>query len=428
MGYIEALIYYIGVVGAVFVLLYIILFLLLLIVGWIQNKRKDTKIDYFSDFIISIVKSKFLKLFRYFYLVVFSLFLIIKIFDYFGTQRAYPQAKAYKIVADVSTFYFETFIASRNLYFKPSGLKYIEPYEEWQNYLMQKAFKYIPKDDAERAIWRYEYYYANYVRARIAPIDFDKLNASNLRMLIVMSGHPTLHKPIAREMLEEVERLVDMLMSGNMQDKTYSNINRYMVTTLFASWIEDMHFLKYTLGVTSPRYRTDEYINLRYSWTEDKAYLNRTDRLVNFLDKTKKKIEQDKNLKSFLKKHKYIYPNMTALRVGLMARLVYVDLLYREFSCDLQSLQRYVKNREEFLEYSKGDRVYRRFSKRERRLVEKSVVYRGNYLIRYILYKKCNLKENRLMIREPIETGDWGLSNTPSIKTKKIIQRITDER
>ena len=112
------------------------------------------------------------------------IFYIIQSFNYYGKNRAYPEAKAYKIVSDISVFFSETFVASRNLYFKPQGLKFIEPYEEWQTYLLNKAFKYIPQNDGERAIWKYEYLYANYIRARTAPIDFEKLDEVNLKALI----------------------------------------------------------------------------------------------------------------------------------------------------------------------------------------------------------------------------------------------------
>ena len=74
---------------------------------------------------------------------------------------------------------------------------------------MKKGFEYIPKEDAERAIWKYELYYANYVRAMAAPIDFEKLTYDDLRYILNIGGHTTIYKPKAKEMLIEVEHLLE---------------------------------------------------------------------------------------------------------------------------------------------------------------------------------------------------------------------------
>jgi len=430
MAYIEALFYYIVIVSAVFGLTYVVLVLVSFIVSslLVYKKGAVTLGDYISpsERFVSIVKHRFLKFYTLAYFSIFAFFLVIPSSSYFGNDRAYPKAKAYKVVADVSAFYFDFFIANRNLYYKPSGLKYIEPYEKWQEYLMQKAFAYIPEDDAERAIWRYEYYYANYVRARTAPIDFEKLDKNNLKALLQVGGHPTLYKPVAREMIHEVGGLLDMLMDNPMKDKYYDEVNRYGTAILLAGWWENKKHLYYSLGLTYPK-GWNQFIDLSYSWTDDRIYLNRVQKLVNFFDKTKKKVEASKVLRSFLKGHKYIYPDLLALRVGLMADLVYVDFLYQDFSCKKILLQQYVNNRREFIDYANNDPIYLKFNKKEKDVPESFIVYKGNSLLTYILNTKCDVDSSILIYKDEIDM-DWNVNEITIQKTKRILQRIENER
>jgi len=166
---------------------------------------------------------------------------------------------------------------------------------------MDKAFRYIPKDDAERAIWRYEYYYANYIRARTAPIDFEKLDAINLNALLVVGGHTALYKPIAKEMLQEVGYLLDTLMDREIKDGVYNKVNRYTVAILLATWWEEKKYLNYILGAKDPREeQSKEYVNLISNWTDDKNYLERVQKLVYFLDGIKRKLRIAKCYKKLL--------------------------------------------------------------------------------------------------------------------------------
>lgn len=429
MVYIEAFFYYLFVVISVFVLFYLLLFFLLLLVKGVK-KRDKLNVFEIGDFFGSVIKHKLLKIFTLFYLTAFSVFYFIQLSTYLGSERAYPKAKMYKIVADVSMFYFDFFIANRDLYFKPSGLKYIQAYEQWQNHLMQKAFVYIPKDDTERAIWRYEYYYANYVRAMTAPIDFESLSKVTLNTLLKVGGHPTKYKPIAKEMIQEVGSLLDSLMEKPMQDKYYDEVNRYATIIMLGTWLEHYKFLNYSLGTEYPN-GWQEFLNISQDWTDDESYILRVQKLVDFLDITKEHIAKSKQLQSFLKEHKYIYPDLMALRVGLMSYLVFKDFMTKELSCDMKNLQRYYQNRKDFIEYEVQHDSYRKLDWRERKIQKSLVSNRiGGGIAEYFLTIKCSVEPKSLIYKsfENKIKSEWEVNERTLSKTKQIIQRIENER
>lgn len=422
------------IVFAVFILTYITLILVSFVVSsfLVYKKGAVTLGDYVSpsERFVSIVKHRFIKFYTLAYFSAFAFFLIIQSSSYFGNDRAYPKAKAYKIVADVSAFYFDFFIANRDLYYKPSGLKYIEPYEQWQAYLMQKAFTYIPADDAERAIWRYEYYYANYVRARTAPIDFEKLDKNNLKALLQVGGHPTLYKPVAQEMIYEVGELLDMLMDNPMKDKYYDEVNRYVTAILFAGWWEKKKFLYYSLGASNPSKWSKLMNRLNKPWIDDQQYLGYVQKMIVFFDKTKNHSETSKELEEFLKEHRYIYPDLMALRVSVSANLAYTDVLNKKFSCEMDSLATYLSKREEFLEYA-NSRTYKKLTFKERVGIENFIMGNPHSELKHVLYRSCKINKDKLRYYGDIKMLEDKIYSEDEWKIDRLIvnnnQKAIDE-
>jgi len=430
MAYIESFFLYVAAVLFMFAVLFGGAVVLYMLVGQMKlfysiggmTWEKEKKL------LFKLIKNRFFKLSILAFFVSFGFFYIFKAVDYFSDKRAYPQAKAYKIVADLVLFNYDLFIANRNLYYRPIGLKFIKPYQNIQSYLMQKGFQYIPKDDAERAIWRYEYFYANYVRARAAPIDFEKLTPDDLGYILRIGGHPTIYKPQAKQMLIEVEYLLDMLMDSPMKDKRYDQVERYMTTILFSEWLEKFSFLHYTLGVrTVDEESSKEYREAIEQWTDDPKYLKRLSMLTNWLDIVKKKIDNSKALQEEIKRHKLLYPDLMGLRVYFRARLAYADLLHKPFSCELDSLQKYYKTRREFITYATHNMSFKNFSWKERTYSEGLVRYGENGVIEYVLYKFCNINKEQLKYKEIIPLN-WDINKIHINKTKKILKGFKNGR
>lgn len=432
MPYLESFLYYIAVVGTVFIVLYLTIVVTLFLLGQIKlffsiGDHGNFNFQDQKSLFLSIVKHKFLKLFIIFYVASFSFFYVNKAFEYYGGDRAYPKAKSYKIVADVVAFNYGFFISSRNLYFKPSGLQFIEAYQKIQKHLMQKGFQYIPKEDAERAIWKYEYYYADYVKARTAPIDFEALDEDNLKWIVMVGNHPTKYKLSAQKMLYEIDELVDALMKSNIKDKTYSEINRYAVFINLITWWEHMDFLYHSLGgETVDKYVENTQVILMI-WVENKKYLQRVEEIINWLNRSKEHIDGHKKAQSFFKSRKYLYPDMMALRVGLYGRLAYADLIHEKFSCEKEALQNYLKIRKKFITYANEDKAFQKFTNKEKRYSDGLLNGDPNSLLVNISNKYCDEKKKDLIF---IDKNIF-YENTHrviSTNSKKILKRIENER
>jgi hypothetical protein len=427
MAYIEGFIYYIAVVVFMFIVLFGGIVLIYMTLGQFKIffAKEEVTLEIEKAFLYKLIKNRFFKWAILAYFSAFTFFYINQAIKYFGGDRAYPQAKSYKIVADVVTFHFNFFIASRNLYYRPIGVKLIEPYEELQNYLMKKGFEYIPKNDAERAIWKYEYHYANYFRARTAPIDFDVLTPTNLHYILEIGGFPTVYKPKAREMLQEVEMLMNDLKNNPIKDARYDKVERYTSAINLTVWWNQFHFLKYTFGAMSPGEEvSQEYMNMINSWVEDLEYLSYTQSLLDWLDKVKIEADHSSELQNELKKHNLIYPDLLGLRIALMDDLVFVDLLHNGSSCKNESLKRYLKYKNDFLEYVNTYPAYKKLNWKERYVTDNLA---DSHLSDYLLFTFCGIKKETLEFKGSIDLN-FDLNKTSyDERIKNIIKGFENE-
>ncbi len=429
MAYIESFLLYIAVVFFMFVVLFGGVVFLYMLFGQLKLffVTEEVTFEKEKNFLYKLIKNKFFKFLILAYFAIFTFFYINKAVEYFGKDRAYPQAKAYKIVADLVLFHNDFFISNRNLYYRPIGLKFIEPYQKVQNYLMQKAFRYIPKDDAERAIWKYEYFYSQYIRAMAAPIDFEKLTPNDLGYILRIGGHPTIYKPQAKEMLIEVEYLLDMLMTNPMKDKYYDAVNRYTTTILFSQWWQKFSFLHYTLGArTVDEEMSKEHQKLLYQWTDDKEYISRLKRLLQWLDITKDKIDNLKQLQKEIKKHKLLYPDLMGLRVKFISDLTYADMQNENnIGCNNKFLQQYLIYKTEFVKYAKTDRTYKNMNWHERWVSESLA---NDNLEDYLLSKYRAIAISNLEIDNSIDLDFDTVYHDLPEKTKKILKGFKNGR
>ena len=224
-------------------------------------------------------------------------------------------------------------------------------------------------------------------------------------------------------MIQDISSMLDLLLEGNIEDNTYKEINRYAVASLFGVWIEDKKFLYYSFGEIYGGDKWISFVNISYTWTEDDTYLRRIKKLSNLLDEAKEKLNQNKELQNFFKSHKYLYSEMMGLKVALQANLVYVDLLYKDFSCQMESLKKYLQYRKEFIIYSNVDKDYQRFNWKEKFNSEGLVESHNGVLAKYYLHKICDIPRNELTFKNELNFDGINSKNT-LVKTKTILERI----
>ena len=434
MVYVEAFFYYLlGVVG-VFAVLFGVPLLVYLAVRLTWDDEPYS-LTHTKRRLLGVVRHPLFKFAAAGYFAAFLFFYLFQSVDYYGKGRAYPRAKAYKIVADLAAFHFNTFIAHRNLYYRPVGRRFIEPYERLQRFLMAKGFAYIPEEDAERAVWRYELLLSPYVKARAAPIDFEELTDEHLRYLRRIGGFPAPYRPEAREMYERVEASLHTLLDSPMKDRRYDSVERHLATVMLAQWRDEYTCLRYALGAKS----VAEEVSMAYRitcgrWSEDADYLALTRRLKERMDAIKARLENSRSLRRAAKEHRGFVPELMGLRVRLAGRLAYADMAHGKAGCDNPALLEYGRMREAFVRYAKSDKTFRRMGWRER-FVADMLADGDNFLAR-LLIRYCGWGFERLGIDrknyEFFKEAAWFEDETKqkgvTPKTLKILKGFNDGR
>ncbi len=260
-----------------------------------------------------------------------------------------------------------------------------------------------------------------------APIDFGKLHEDDLGYILRIGGHPTIYKPQAKQMLKEVEHLLDMLMNNPMKDKRYDIVERYTTTILFSEWWQKFSFLHYTLGVrTVKEYSNNKYIETMMQWTDNPKYLKRLSRLSRWLDISKEKIDNSKTLQQEMKRHKLLYPDLMGLRVKFISDLTYANMLNSgEISCENNYLKKYLLYKIEFVKYAKTNNVYKKLNWHERWVSESLA---DSNFEDYLLYSYCGIKKNNLEFADEIYLDFTSNFNDLPNKTKKILKGFKNGR
>ena len=245
--------------------------------------------------------------------------------------------------------------------------------------------------------------------------------------ILRIGGHPTIYKPQAKQMLIEVEYLLDMLMDSPMKDKRYDQVERYMTTILFSEWWQKFSFLHYTLGVrTAKEYSNNKHIETIMQWTDDPVYLKRLLRLSHWLDITKEKIDNSKTLQQEMKRHKLLYPDLMGLRVKLISNLAYANMLNGgQISCDNEYLQKYLIYKIEFVRYAKTNNVYKKLNWHERWMSE---ILADSNFEDYLLYSYCGIKKINLEFADEINLDFTSNFNVLPNKTKIILKGFENGR
>lgn len=114
---------------------------------------------------------------------------------------------------------------------------------------------------------------------------------------------------------------------------------------------------------------------------------------------------------------------MMGLKVALQANLVYVDLLYKDFSCQMESLKKYLQYRKEFIIYSNANKDYQRFNWKEKFNSEGLVESDNGVLAKYYLHKICDIPRNELTFKNELNFDGINSKNA-LVKTKTILERI----
>lgn len=234
MIYIEAFFYFIAVILFMFILLFGSFVLLYMLVGQIKMifSHKEVTLNMEKAFLYQLIKNRFFKWTIVAYFAAFTVFYINQAITYFGSDRAYPQAKAYAIAANTVSFWHVVGINIRLNRGFGSYLRLIRPedkidtqIQKVQDFFLSKMYEHIPENDGEREMWYYRYKQLHIAKIRYLP---DSIHNPHPRLSNIMDGmYDTSYKLYDKPMQDKVFDKERYIPIAQMSYYLISNIAYY---------------------------------------------------------------------------------------------------------------------------------------------------------------------------------------------------------
>ncbi len=331
MAYIESFLLYVAVVLFVFVVLFGGVVLLYMLWGQIKLfwANEDVTLQRERDFLYKLIKNRFFKFAIVAYFITWIFFYINQSLNYYGKDRAYPQAKAYAIVADTVWFWQSMMVnvainrgwGEYDRLLRPDD-KLDKKIQKLQTYLLNKMYIYIPKEDGERDYWYYRY--KQYYKAQIRYKPDSIFQPSEKIIEIMNDMHKTSHalyeKPIKDSVIDKERYLPIAQMS---------------------------YYLVSDEGYFTPFERID-YLSRLFKFMSDKALFQKAIKYNTLLTNVYTKIKNDKEVAKKFDEHPYLKGLFyAALTSSLDDNIVY-DTHYGKDICTNKKMHTLVEAIQDF--------------------------------------------------------------------------------
>jgi hypothetical protein len=217
-----------------FVLLFGSFVFLYMLIGQIRMvfSHKEVTLNMEKALLYKLIKNRFFKWTIVAYFAAFTVFYINQAITYFGSDRAYPQAKAYAIAANTVSFWHVVGINIRLNRGFGSYLRLIRPedkidtqIQKVQDFFLSKMYEHIPENDGEREMWYYRYKQLHIAKIRYLP---DSIHNPHPRLSNIMDGmYDTSYKLYDKPMQDKVFDKERYIPIAQMSYYLISNIAYY---------------------------------------------------------------------------------------------------------------------------------------------------------------------------------------------------------
>ena len=316
MAYIESFFMYIAVVLFVFVVLFGGTIAVYMLLGQIKLFWADEEVNFRRqrDFLYKLTKNRYFKLAVVAYFFTWMFFYINQSLNYYGKDRAYPQAKAYAIVADTIWFWQSMMVnvainrgwGEYDRLLRPDD-KLDKKIQKLQTYLLNKMYRYIPKEDGERDYWYYRYKQYYKAQIRYKP---DSIFQPSEKIIDIMDDmHKTSHA----------------LYEKPIKDRVI-NIERYLPIAQMS------YYLVSNEGYFTPFERTD-YLSRLFKFMSDKAMFQKAIKYNVLLTDVYTKIRNDKEVAKTFDEHPYLKGLFYAALIKSLNHIIVYETHYGKDVC-----------------------------------------------------------------------------------------------
>jgi len=358
MAYIEAFFYYIVVT--------LVMFIVLSIIGttiyWVYRKVKSLiKSEAVSIDFKSIVKSRIFKMIALGYFTASAVFYINESVNYYGKDRAYPKAKAYAITADTVWFWQSMMVNIKlnrgwgefNRLLRPEDMLDTQ-IQRFQTFLLNKMYRYIPEDDAERDYWYHKYKQYYMAQIRYAP--------------------GSIHQPTERiiAIMDDMHKTSHALYEKNVKDKVIDK-RRYLAIAQMSV------YLAQNTGYFTP-FEKISYLSRLFKLMDNRELFQKSIKYKKLLSSVYKKMKSDKDIAELFDNDPYRKGFLYAALTKLKSNQIVYDAHNNIEPCSSKELTEFVGIVQDFYAwiFKEKDSSFKKLSQREQKQIK--------WLYNYSLY------------------------------------------
>lgn len=233
-----------------------------------------------------LLKLKHIKYLSFVYIFAIAIFFIVQVNTYLLNKRPYKEAKAWAIVGEYVMLWQQMYVNYKTIDTYPALI--LENIQK--NIVLKNIYKYIPKDDGEREIWRYKFYLWAYARSMYAPVD----EKAGLRFSHPGASFTPQILPLIKDMYDTIEAL----NKKSIKDKEFDRLYRYISIVSMAPY-----YRMYAEAESNANLLDDGYDGWRKAaqvrfknFFTSQYYRKRFEHFLDILNDTKKEWEKDKKL------------------------------------------------------------------------------------------------------------------------------------
>lgn len=423
MAYIESFLLYLAVIISVYILFALILNTIIWIFARIyplykkkwfldiflrkfsfkkSKNLEDIKVDDIEDLLIkdnrysdkylAILKSNFMAVFTILYFFIFAFVYLNQSIEYYGSKRAYPQAKAYAIVGNTVQLYHMALFSNPRINLAENDLD--KQFMRFFDFILGRMNQYIPNDDAERDYWLEKYKYAYIAKTRYTPVTDEYAKKRFDDRFFYSELEAASYEPRFLTMMDEMYRISKSLMYGNMKDEVLNEGRRYIPIAQMSYYLSNkiVHYASL---------ESDSFSDKMQLFYQNEVLIKKFVNNLDLLLRVNKKIETDKKVKKEFDKVPFSYAFLYSSILFYSNELLnYNTTVKNIYPCTSNELIEFLNYHRTFYKWINSSKSFMSMSKKAKENAKILFDYDGSVNYYNIAKYICNIPINYLVKNE----------------------------
>lgn len=285
-------------------------------------------------------------------------------YHWINSEHTNLKAKEYFVLGNMVFFYRKIL----NIFVEVDN-PIMYPLNNLQENIYNKGIKYLPKNDAEIAIWKYKFFLYFYSRKDYTP---DKHLNNSKEM-----------SPKRVKVLDDMYWAIETLATQSISDSEMNQM-KYKIFPLIVSYYEMLQGNYF--GSKSGYYRIQALM-------KNKKYQQRVIAIINWLVIFKKELDDDVTLKKEIEKyHPAIVTSYYLALISSIETIFIYEMENKTLKCDNQYIDLYINNRREVYGDGKTSPLFKLKKGQSQVLYNMIFQTEVTKILVYEFHKKCGIE------------------------------------